>query len=211
MTPNEITTVIAQTLGREFDIPFRLQLMERVRVWRSRMIANSLQKNPAQRKFFRQPYYVPMSQQISVPCATLVSCAISVSVKPLPQLIRAGSTLFDYIGGVDGNSPFREVQPGTSNYMGTGRFAKHFPQFEYNNNLIYSTKKDLPLIRVDAIYDDPMYIFECNCLSAHTDCDTWNMEYPMSGDIAQLVIQSILQVDYNRGALKPTPEIQVNG
>jgi hypothetical protein len=112
---------------------------------------------------------------------------------------------------VDGKSPFREVQPGTGNYMKTGRFADHFIEFEYTGGYIFSSKKDLPMSRADGIYDDPMYVFECNCATTHTDCDTWNTEYPMSGDIAQLVIQSILQIDYNRASIKSTPEINVNG
>jgi hypothetical protein len=208
MTPNEITTLIATNMERELDLPFKFQLMERVKYWRSRLIANSLQKNPSQRKFFRQSLYLKMSTQFAADCIAGVGDKVSMS-EEIPLLIRAGSTLFDYVGGIDGKSPFREVQPGTQNYLSTGKFSSQFPAYEYSNRRVYIDKLGIPKVRIDGIFDDPMLVYDCNCTCSGIDCDVWDKEFPCSGDIMQLIVQSILQVDYNRPDVKATPEIEV--
>lgn len=183
--------------------------MERVKYWRSRLIANSVGKEPAQRKFFRQSLYVTMTTQFANEAIAGVGNVQSISTK-IPLLVRINSTVFDYVGGIDGQSPFRELQPGTGNYLATGKFASQFPAYEYTNQKIYIDKKDIPMIRVDAIFDDPMAVQELSCSCQNVECDTWDTEYPCSGDIMQLIIQSILTIDYNRADTKPTSEIQVD-
>jgi len=210
MSPNEITTLLASNFERELDIPFRLQLMERVKYWRSRLIANSLQKEPGQRKFFRQTLYVKMTTAFAADCVAGIGEQQSISVESIPLLIRAGTTLFDYVGGIDGKSPFRELTPGTANYLSGGHFSHMFPAYEYSDKLRVD-KTGIPVVRIDGIFDDPLLAQQMNCACMGTvDCDTWDMEFPCSGDILQLIIQSILQVDYNRRDEKPTEQIPVN-
>lgn len=209
MTPNEITTLIATNLEMELDFPFRLQLMDRVKYWRSRYIVNMIQKNPAKRKFFRQSLYINMQAGYPDASVSLVGNQVAITVDEIPRVVTAGATLFDYVGGVDGKSPFREVQPGMANYVSTGKFSSRFPAYEFNQK-IFVDQPDIPRIRIDAIFDDPMKVLEyaCNCLQKQ--CDTWNTEFPCSGEVIQLIVQSILQVDYNRPDNTSTPEIQVN-
>jgi hypothetical protein len=208
MTPNEITSLIASNLEKELDLPFRLQLMDRVKYWRSRHIVNTIQKTPAKREFFRQALYINLTEAYADESVAMVGDQVSITVDPIPQLIVAGTTLFDYVGGVDGKSPFRKVQPGMSNYASTGKFSQRFPEYEYNQR-IFVNQLDLPRIRVDAIYDDPMAVLEYSCKCLDKQCDTWNTEFPCSGEIMQLIVQSILQVDYNRLDKTATPEIEV--
>jgi len=211
MTANEITTLIAMNLDREMDVPFRLQLFERVKYWRSRLVANSLQKNPLQRKFFIQTLFVKMSQELNIPAAPLISSTIATTVEiPLP--VRAGSILFDYVGGADGKSPFRYVSPGMGNFI-SGKFVDQFPTYEYTQingkSVIRLEKADQPLLRIDGIFDDPFAVTELSCSCTGQPCDTWNMEFPISGDILQLIVQSILSVDYNRPDKEETAQIPV--
>lgn len=209
MTPNQITTLIATNLEKEMDIPFRLQLMERVKYWRSRLIANSLQKKPAERVFFKQSIYLPLTTVFAADCVAIVGDKQSITTVEVPLLVRE-VVLFDYIGGIDGKSPFRRAGSGTQNYLETGKFAAKFPYYDFVNQKIYVGKLGIPKIRIDAIFDDPMAVKTLNCACNNiTDCDTWNMEFPCSGDLMQLIVQSILNVDFNRPSNKPTPEIAV--
>jgi hypothetical protein len=207
MTPNEITSLIASNLEKELDFAFKLQLMERVKYWRSRLLANSVQKSPQQRKFFRQTVFLKMTPQANVPNAPYVAETVAVS-DPVPQVVRAGDTMFDYVGGVDGKSPFREILPGTDNYLSTGKFAHKFPGYKIAGNYIYIDKAELPLIRVEAIFDDPQAAEQLSCECQGVACDTWNIPFPVSGDILQLIVQSILQIDYNRPDRTDTPEVK---
>ena len=213
MTPNEITTLIASNFDKELDIPFRLQLMERVKYWRSRLIANALQKNPAQRKFFKQPVYLKMHTAFAQECIAGIGSKQSISDENVPLLIRAGNTLFDYVGGIDGRSPFREAVSGTQNYLSTGKFSAMFPAYQYSTKM-YVDEPGIPIILIEGIFDDPLAVMEMNCKCSESptagDCDTWNKQFPCSGDIMQLIVQSILQVDYNMKDNKPTTEVPVD-
>lgn len=209
MTPNEITAVIAEPLSRQLDMAFRIQLMERVKVWRSRLVANSLQKHPAQRKFFRQTVYLKMEKTTAVPCAPEVSCPVARTIVEVPLPIRVGSSLFDYVGGVDGNSPFREVTPGMESYVNTSRFSHLFHTYKYTNRYITTPNSDLPLLMVDGIFDDPMAVQELSCRSQGIPCDMWDSTYPVSGDLLQLIIQNIQYVDYRRPGEVENHEVPV--
>lgn len=209
MTPNEITTLIASNFDRELDFPFRLQLMERVKYWRDRHITNILEKRPEQRPFFRQTLFMNMENGYINDSMALVGKPLSITVDSIPQLVRGDGILFDYIGGVDGRSPFRKIEPGTANYLETGKFASIFPAYEYNGK-VYVDKTDIPRLRIDAIFFDPQQIEEYSCKCLGKSCDTWNTEFPCSGSVVELIVQSILQIDYNRTDKSATPEIQVN-
>ena len=209
MTPNQITSLIASGFDKELDIPFRLQLMERVKYWRSRLITNTLGKSPKQRPFFRQTLLVALHPEDDIPGAPLIATPVA-STDELPLLIKMGGQLFDYVGGADGKSPFRIVDPGRGNYMSEGTFSSRFPEYRYENRKIKTPKSDLPLIRVDAVWDDPMKIVELNCACTGIPCDVWDEEYPVSGDIIQLIVQSIRQIDYGQKEDKEaTPEVNV--
>lgn len=211
MTPNEITALLATNFDRELDIPFRLQLMERVKYWRSRLVANAIGKDPSKRQAFRQPLYIPMTTAFAADCVAGIGDKQSISVDTIPLMLAVGGTLFDYVGGIDGRSPYRRVDPGTANYLSTGKFATMFPAYEYNGRNLFIDKVGIPVVRVDGIFDDPLAVqqINCDCLPDY-DCDTWDMEFPCSGDIMQLIIQSILQIDYNRADQEPTEEIPVS-
>jgi hypothetical protein len=212
MTPNEITSLIASNLNKELDLPFRLQLMERVKVWRSRLIANSIQKIQQQRKFFKQTIYMRMQEGNNTPCAALVGCPVAITTDDVPMVVRVGNQMFDFIGSVNGSTAFIEAQPGMQQYQNTGRFSKEWTKYERINDKILVAQPDLPWLRIDAIFDDPMKILEYNCTcSAEVagSCDVWDTQFPVSGDIMQLVIQSILQVDYGRMISKEETEIPV--
>lgn len=212
MTPNEITTLIASNLDKELSLPFRLQLMERVKVWRSRLIANSIQKVQQQRKFFKQTIYMRMAPGNDTPCAALVGCPVAITVDKVPLVIRVGNQMFDFIGSVNGRTAFTEVQAGMQEYQNAGRFSNNWTKYERVNDNILVGQQDLPWLRIDAIFDDPMKIVEYNCTcSAEVagTCDVWDTEFPVSGDIMQLIIQSILQIDYGRVVPKVETEIPV--
>jgi hypothetical protein len=206
MTPNQITTLIATNFDRELDMPFKLQLMERVKYWRSTLLSRSLEKDPSKRRYFRQTLYMKLTPALNVPCATPVACPVAIT-EELPQMVKTG-IMFDYVGGIDGKSPFKEVSPGTGGYLSQGGFASQFPQYELVNNRISTSKADLPMIRVDGVFDDPMAVMEFSCAQAGQPCDTWNTEFPCSGDILQLIVQSILQIDYNRPERQESEEIK---
>lgn len=193
----------------EMDIPFRLQLADRVKAWRGRLIANHLQKNPDQRRHFLQTLYVPM-QRGTAASSIYSDQSKSESVFAIPQVLKIGTAKYDYLGGVDGLNPFYPVILGTGAFMEEGRFWNKSSHYDEINNYIIVDNAFLKNIRVSALFDDPAKVFELECALNNADCDAWNKDYPMSAELTQLVIQSILQIDYNRKDPQGETEIEVS-
>lgn len=215
MTPNEITTAIALKYGKALDMPFKLALMKRVDAWRSRHIRNSLEKDKKDRKFFIQTIYVKMHKEKEVQCDLPVKlCDVAVS-ELLPNPLRANSVLFDFVGGINGSNPFYHSEPGIVQYLSKGKYTGTRTMYDWiNNTIVVYGNPELPMIRVDAIWDNPTDITAFTC-KANTDvtnesCDFWNQEYPATNEILQQIIQTIEQVDFkDKAALRLEEEIEV--
>lgn len=189
MTPNEITTVLSQNVGKVFDLPFKLILMEKVKALRSRLMKNTLDKTPADRKFFRSTVYLKLTETNSTPCAVPVNCKVYVTDK-LPKPLRANSILFDYVGAIDGFNPFKETYPGIVQYANKGRYSKKVIPFIYSDDRLFFFTK-IPMIRVDFVPDDPMELASFSCTTNEELCDVWNTEYPLSKEILATILQVV--------------------
>lgn len=200
MTPNEITTAIALKYGKTLDMPFKLALMKRVDAWRSRHIRNSLEKDKKDRKFFIQTIYVPLHEEKELLCDLPVKlCDVAVSPE-LPDPLRANSVLFDFVGGINGSNPFYQSEPGIMQYLRKGKYSGNRIMYDWINNkiVVYGNSK-LPMVRIDAIWDNPSDLAAYTCAASSTDdsdCDFWNQKYPATNEITQQIIQTIEQVDF---------------
>lgn len=211
---NQITTVIAQQYDRQQDEPFKRSLEVRIKAWRSTLISRSLEKHPAQRKFFTQTLWIPMECHKRVPCNTpRPPCNVMRSKKPIPQPMRFGSTLFDFVGTVDGRRSFNYAVPGATVLNSFSKYASKQTQYEYENQFFLLTKEpevNIQMMRVDAVFDDPADVFLYNCNDGQ--CDYWDLPYPVPGDIRQMIIQYINQVDFakDKTTTPDSPEVEVD-
>lgn len=211
MTPNQITTLIASNLDKQLDQPFKLIMMERVKYWRSRLLKNSLEKDEKDRKYFKQVIFVPMTEQTEVLCTTpYCQCEVAISAFKVPKPLRVNGILFDYVGAIDGNNPFKETSAGMVVHLLNSKYGKKFVYYAYENGYIkvYNHSK-LPMIRIEGIFDNPEEASKLSCKDKEEVCDYWNQEYPVTGDITQLIVQSILQIDYNRKGEQKDTQIPV--
>ena len=189
-------------MKRELDVPFKLQLAERVKYWRSRLVRNSLEKDARDRKFFRQTIWVPMSKSNVVPdCAIFKGCNVAISTVELPTPVRANNILFDYVGAVDGFTPFQETAPAMLVYMSAGKYSKGTVWYAWRNNYIVEYgNPDLPMAMVEGIFEDPELAMKLACKPGEPVCDTWNTSYPCSYDVIQQIVQMIVEVDFGTGS-----------
>ena len=214
MTLNQATTLLAGQLGKELDLPFKLMLAERIRIWRSRLLKNTLDKDQRERKFFRQIVYIPMVKTKEVPCITsFEGCDVAVSAHPVPKPLRANGILFDYLGGINGMNPFQESTMGMIQIMAQGKYSKCNTRFTWSEpTIMVHGNPELPMIRIEGVFDNPEDAAKLNCsCGIIDDCDFWNREYPCSGDIMQLIVQSIVTIDYQRAITPVSGEITVDG
>lgn len=138
---------------------------------------------------------------------------------PIPTPLRYGTTLFDYVGAIDGESSFRYTSIGTSEIMSHGKYSGGTTFYDFvNSYIIIKNKKanyiqaPIPMIRVDGVFDKPMDVAAFNCKLGQ-QCDFWNEPYPATGDMIQMIIQYIIQVDYGKDKdrnVSNMPEVEVN-
>lgn len=213
MTLNEATTLVAGQLNKDLNVPFKLMLAERIHYWRARLIKNSVDKDQKDRKFFRQVIFIPMEVSSENPCCdVLPGCPVATTKVPVPQPLRANSILFDYVGSVNGMNPFQEAVGGFIAYMSAGKYSKNVIRYTWNSPKInVFGNADLPMLRVEGIFDNPeeAALLSCNG-SSDEGCDFWNKEYPVTGDIMQLIIQSIVQVDFAKPGVPGEKDVPVS-
>ena len=198
MTPNELSTLIAEKQGRPLDVPFKLMIMERAKAWRSRLLKNTLEFNPIERRFFKQTIIVKMEKQFITGCVDVpgVNCMEAVSDE-IPQPLRVGGTLFDYVGGVDGKSPFGIADIGTEFYLNAGKYSQGEVRYTWHSPRIKVNRPTVPYIMVTSIFDDPVAVNALTC-EGQGDCDYWDKEWPAGGELLQLIIQSLETIDFRR-------------
>lgn len=211
MTPNEITTLFASKLSKELDIPFKKMLYERVKYWRSTLIRQSLKDHPEDAKYFRQTIYIPM---VRVNTLAIISPELekweAVSQVDIPLPLRVSKAVFNYVGGVDGRSPFGYGDVGTTGYLTTGKYANTIPYHEYFNSKFYVDKlPDLPYIRIDGVFNSPEEALVYATIPPQPDVDWWDMDIPISGDVEQRVIQCMGKVDYEDPGKEKTDDKQI--
>jgi hypothetical protein len=200
MTPNEITTLIASSVNKPFDEPFKLMIIKRVDAWRARLIRNTLEQNPQDRKFFRQTIYLALTKGAEVDCDLGIDLCDVASSARIPKVLRANGITFDYLGAINGANPFQEVMPGMILYANKGKYSKNLIQYsKVNDKIVVYNRPNLPMIRVDAVWDNPYDVATLICGDTG-NCDFWNTEYPCTNEILQQVIE------YVSKAVAPTTE-----
>jgi hypothetical protein len=214
-TLSKLTTELAAHLGKELDEPFKRILADKIDSWRSRLLRNSLQEKPLESKFFRQRIYVPLQEVSPIPeCLTSTPvpiCKVLESTQDIPTPLRFGTQLFDFVGSVDGATSFREEAPGTGDYLRAGKYSRKLVTYSFiNQKLRVNGAGKLPMAMLDGVFDKPSEAMRFNCEVAGMGCDYWDQPYPITGDIAQLVVQCILSVDFGRPVTPATKEVDVN-
>lgn len=212
MTPDEITTLIATNLDREFDVPFKKQLYERVKYWRGTLIKQALDRAPNDAKFFRAVAYIPMAKVNTLECVPGMECFAAVSTVDLPRSLRVTDAgYYSYVGSIDGLSPFAYADAGTRRYLQSGKYSQNFTYYGITGLKIVVTNDALPLVRIEGIPDDiEDWAPYADCKGPNPNCDWWKTDIPMTSDIAQKIVQCILTVDYNRPDGKEDHQVQVD-
>lgn len=191
---SSMATEIAVHLHKELDEPFKRLLAQSIDSWRSRLLRNSLQDKPNESKFFRQTLYAKMIDADPTPeCIGMPGCMVRRTEKKIPVPVRYGTQLFDYVGSADGKVPFSERIPGMAPYQGAGRYSGKIVFWAIENGYgIVEGRPNLPYMRFDGIFDKPSEVMEFNC-DGNEDCDFWEQPYPVTGDIAQQIMEFIKQ------------------
>jgi len=189
MKLREITSILAERADRQFDIPFHKELEKMVHYWRALVIHRALDKRSHDRKNFLQSISVDIVEATDE-CEGL-NCDVSKSSVVIPIPVRANGILFDYVGAEDRSNAFGHLTSAMSHVNDYNRYTKKNHRYMYRNGYIFVTNaKNLDKIVVEGIFEDPTDLSRFKCDGSV--CYDENSQYPMTGDITQAVITSIL-------------------
>jgi len=195
-TIRELAVLIAEPLNRPMDSTFLAQMRDRIKMWRSRLLKNTLDKTPGDRKFFTQSVTMELEEVDAAACNIPLGCKVWRTKKKVPIPFRANSILFDYVGSIDHGNPFKYAKRWELVYLLSNKYMPLVTSFyAYEDGYIIS---NVPWITIEGIFDDPEEGIRLNC--DEEECSIDDQDYPISGDIAQIIVQGILQ------ELKPQKE-----
>jgi len=203
MTPNELTTLIAEPHQRQFDEPFKMMIFDRAMFWYQRLAKNTIDKDPRRRIEFMQ------SVQASMVKVSFPQCQdkIAETVLEIPDTLFANGIKFDFVGKVTGSLAFTRVtSPSNLEFFKHNKYQKG-PFYSYINRKIQVYEPDIKFIRIEGLFLNLKKLSDCN-----SAIDFWNTDLVIPGDIMQLIIaaveDSIKQdsIDTNRDEIKIAPE-----
>lgn len=214
MTLNEISTLIASRFDRQLDDGFKAILIDMIHYWRARLLRQTLEKNPVERRWFVQTLELPMTAVNQIDSNVFFDkYKIAETSNNIPYPIRANNILFDYCGSVDGMNAFQYTQTPFLKYLRYNKYQWQFTRYVYENNVIrIYGNKDIPVIRVDGIFENPQYVYEFVAGIKDKSYIFFANEYkyPCSLDVIQAIVQNIISVDFGRGSLPEDEQIDLN-
>lgn len=210
-TLNEIAVLVAEPLGRALDEAFKEQVKARAKAWRSKLIRDTLNRNPKDRAFFTQRITLVLEEASATECGLQLPCKVLRTKDKVPTVVRANNILFDFVGSTDGSNPFKYYTAWQFKYALASKYASLVTDGYglTNERIVLHKNKLMSHVAVEAIFDDPEQAYIASC--GDEGCLFEDTEYPIPGDLTQQIVQYILQVDFNRQPIdQPKTEVNVD-
>lgn len=194
-------------------------IKDKVLYWTERMVRNTVDKDTRRRKQLLglfPPLMVKMHPMPNYPSGhpgNFKQWAESIESIPAPMF--ANGINFDYVGSADGTTPFVEgANPAIARFGESDKYTSNLPRYSYIGGKLQVYRfPDLSLIRADYIPANFREYAIFNAAMCNTVCTWDDDEYPLPGDILQLVMQSVaaeiahpaLPMNHDREEIKVAP------
>jgi len=197
MTLDIIGEIVAERQGRQFDIPFRKLCEELVVMHRARLLTNSLQKNPAQKKLYSNSIIVELEQVNKDECDELGGCEgsdVKRTKVDIPEVLRIGTSPYDFLGSPGGDVAFSWTTFGAETFYSHNKYTKKKPRYTRLNNRVYIfNDNNVEKIRIEDVFSDPRKLANFSCSAATSiPCYKATSDFITDEALTQLVIESIL-------------------
>jgi hypothetical protein len=209
---NELAESIAERAGRQYDIPFREQCKLWIGLWRAKLLRDTLESNPKDRAFFLTSAIFPLEVVKDYPGCGIVKRTVC----KVPQPLRANGILFDYVGSVNMTRSFPIIPSHSIPFLSTSSYTGANPKVVWIDNYLYVFNAPLlAKLRTHGVYEDLSELYN-TCATAINGneptgkCLDDDSPYPVTKDIAQRIIQSILSTELRIPVQQTDTEITLN-
>ncbi len=200
MTLVQIAELIAERKGRQFDVPFNLEMQDAVVYHRARYVSNRLQKNPALKSYYMQSAIVDLIEVGRDECAEAAECScenILVSDRAIPRPLVVGVHPFEYVGSPSGVQAFGWTTFGSENFLSKSPITGKRQRHTYLNSKLYVfNDKNLDRIRFEGVFADPRLLSTFKCgTDTSIMCYSASLDFPLDDDLIQVIVEQILRVE----------------
>lgn len=206
---NQLAEILAERAGRQFDIPFQEEMKVVIDYWRVRLLVDSLNAKPADRKFFTKWIDFPLETVNRSDFPGYPDCAILRTKCKIPRTVRANSKLYDFVGKLDRMTTIQIREPYEIRNLMHGVYTGDDPRGALINERLYIFGQlNLPGVSIQLIPESISDYNAC-CTDCGSPCLTGDEPYPVSADIKQRIIQAIIATEFRNPAIPETKRTEV--
>lgn len=213
ITLNQITSILAERVGRQYDLIFKTELKTIVEYWRGTILRQALKENPRDISYFSKSFQVELVDDYIVKCPFNYGC-VKRTKEPLPQMIRNTQTPFQFVGDSDLEESYTFIFPFQLKSISYGRNLKKKQYYTILDGygLFFGLPKSQEWVGFTGIPQnvDDLKKFK-RCGDNNIPCYSDDTEYPLTADLVQRVIQAILSTELKNQVIKPHDEVELNG
>jgi hypothetical protein len=213
-TLNEIAYSIASKIGMSNDLEIRETIKFDAVNARAMFIRRDIGNNPMSRNYLQSLPSLPIiCADINADCGNVnlglkSGMLVHRTKDPVPETVRTkGSSTFYYVGTIDKQTSFQEIQPEMIAAFSATKYTSNQPRFFLLNNYIYLINlpnKNLKYINITGVWEDPRHINSV-CDSCYSDDD----EFPIPADMVSLITEYLIKI-YSTQRAHEDQEVRVN-
>lgn len=185
---NRISYNIAEIVGKSNDLSVILRIQDLIIYYRALFLRRTIVNNNHISSHFKQHIIEDMLPVDISDVQGLTNKLIFRTKNSVPKAIRlVNNELYTYVGGIDEQTPFYEINERTLSLIPYDKFSNKLPRFFVRNNYIYVFNTSPNKIKIVGVFEDPRTI-------SGFDSDSL---FPMADDMTILIINTIIKEEFN--------------
>lgn len=199
MTQEEIIYSIANPLNKSDDLSFLRRLKKQVDYYRETFFIQDYRRGRKLIKSYLQEIpYIPMEiVDISGLGTFNIGKKILRSKRKLPRIVNLDHGFaIKYIGTIDYGREFSVVDINSFKYQEYSRYSKKAPICFFKDDYLYVANAKPDALAIEAMFSNPTDLGEWKTKEGE-QLYKFGDQYPISGQMIQRIIQSILNIELN--------------
>ncbi len=207
---NQIVTILAENVGKQYDLVFKRELKTIVGYWRATILRQALKDNPRDVSYFQISWIMEVQRDYKVKCPFNYGCVMR-TIDRIPQVLRNGQSPLQFVGSPDLETAYTYVFP---NQLATIQSSRNIKKSAIYYTILdgygyfYNMPQSQKYIGLQDIPTDLDKVTKYKkCEDSNQPCYTDDLNYPLTEDLVQRLIQAILATELRRQVPPTSTEV----
>jgi hypothetical protein len=189
MKLREIAVILAEKVDRPFDIPYLLMLEDRIKLWRSTILRQTLNQNIFDVSYYAVPYLVEMERVPLIENDYGIDCTVLRSKNKLEKSLRVLDTIY-FVGSVDFSEAYGKVEPTSIKSSLNRKYSKDSIFYDFRGQYLHIYNADITMVGIKDVLENPEKI-----LAKQQGIKESEVEFFCTNDVIQRIMDSIWTTD----------------